>query len=133
MHARTEHARGWYDRCARQVGGALIVGLLSVIASPAGAQSAATQVGPSDQQRLLVGAGVVAGGLAFNALSAPTPLSAPTALSAPLGGVLEVVPQSVMIGGRLVVMATAGAGAVAGAWLYDRWAGESSDIGTIAA
>lgn len=43
------------------------------------------------------------------------------------GGALAEVPVSVMIGSRLIAAATAGAGAVAGGWLYGQWSGLSFD------
>ena len=81
----------------------------------------------SNRQLLIVGAGAVTGVLAFNLLTAPLG-TVPFA-----GGALEAVPQDVMLGSRMVAVATAGAGALAGTWLYDQWTGGQSDFGLLGA
>jgi hypothetical protein len=105
--------------------------------SPAPASSAAVAVrpvalrlaatddddGPVDRRLLAVGAGAVAGVVAFNLLTAPLG-TVPF-----VGGVLAAVPESVAVGSRLIAVTTAGAGALAAVWIYDEWTGHQSNYG----
>lgn len=91
--------------------------------SAASAESAEVVAIPVGSQVLAVGAGAVVGVLAFNILSAPfgiVPLA---------GGSLQVVPESVALGSRLVAVTTAGAGAIGANWLYACWTGQQSNDG----
>jgi len=90
------------------------------IVGPGSANTAPVVAGSYNSELLTVGAGAVLGVLAFNLLSAPLGI-VPLA-----GGALEVVPESVALGSRLIAVTTAGAGAIGANWLYDRWTGQQT-------
>jgi hypothetical protein len=116
----------------------LVTGILVTAAltpAPAEAQFAATtppdvlrvaatttsEEPPVDRRLLAIGAGAVVAVVAFNVLAAPlgtVPLA---------GAALDAVPYSVALGSRLIAVTTAGAGALAATWAYDRWTGHKSD------
>jgi hypothetical protein len=79
---------------------------------------------------IATGVGAVMGAVTFNLLAAPlgtVPLA---------GGVLEPVAVDVALGSRLIAATATAAGALGANWLYDRWAGQSSDykyLGSLAA
>ncbi|HEX3500163.1 MAG TPA: hypothetical protein VHT04_12655, partial [Stellaceae bacterium] len=76
---------------------------------------------PVDRRLLAIGAGAVVAVVAFNVLAAPlgtVPLA---------GGALAPVPYSVALGSRLIAATTAGAGALAATFAYDKWTGHQSD------
>ena len=76
---------------------------------------------PIDHRLMAVGTGAVVGIVAFNVLAAPlgaVPLA---------GAALAEVPYSIALGSRLIATATAGAGALASTFAYDRWTGHESD------
>jgi hypothetical protein len=104
-----------------------LLGTATLAASPVHAQpappnaAAAADASPVHHSLLAVGAGAVVGAVAFNILAAPlgtVPLA---------GAALEAVPYSVALGSRLIAAVSAGAGALAGTWLYDQWTGTQSD------
>jgi hypothetical protein len=79
--------------------------------------------GPVDRRLLAIGAGAIVGVAAFNVLAAPfgtVPLA---------GAALAAVPESVMLGSRVIAAASAGAGALAAIWIYDQATGHQSDYG----
>lgn len=76
---------------------------------------------PVDRRLLAVGAGAIVAVVAFNVLAAPlgtVPLA---------GGTLAPVSYSVALGSRLVAATTAGAGALAATFAYDKLTGHQSD------
>jgi hypothetical protein len=76
---------------------------------------------PVDPRLLAIGAGAVVAVVAFNVLAAPlgtVPLA---------GGTLAPVSYSVALGSRLIAVTTAGAGALAATFAYDKWTGHQSD------
>jgi hypothetical protein len=84
------------------------------------AQSSAEEL-PDRRQVLAIGAGAIAGVVAFNLLAGPfgtVPLA---------GGALHAVPYSVALGSRLIAVTSAGVGALAALWAYDKWTGHRSD------
>jgi hypothetical protein len=105
------------------------IGCATLIPSQANAQAAtpAADNWPVDRRLLVVGAGAVMGAVAFNILAAPlgtVPLA---------GAALDPVPYSVALGSRLIAVVAAGAGAVGGTWLYDKWTGTQSNYGYLLA
>jgi hypothetical protein len=74
-----------------------------------------------DRRLLAVGAGAIAGAVAFNVLAAPLG-TVPFA-----GGVLEAVPYSVALGSRLIAVTATVAGMLGATWVYDKWSGSHSD------
>lgn len=76
---------------------------------------------PVDRRLLAIGAGAVVAVVAFNVLAAPlgtVPLA---------GAALAPVPYSVALGSRLIAVTTAGAGALAATFAYDKVTGHQSD------
>jgi len=74
-----------------------------------------------DPRLLGTGAGAVVGIVAFNVLTGPFG-TVPFA-----GGALQAVPYSIALGSRVLAAASAGVGALAGAWAYDVWNGTKSN------